>query len=261
MAQWAKVRFYYDTMLGSTGSTLAADSTDPGGDYSVDYIHNMLETNRWMSADTASPQYITYDAGEGMAKEADYLAILGHNLGAAGAAVVLQYSDDGFVADVNDAFAAEAVASDTVYLKEFTSPGPRRYWRLAITGASDRPAMAVCVWGRATELDYATSSFDPYGEETRAAVNISGGGYVAGVHTRYTEREMTLRFASADQILYDKLRAWREASGLGNFFVAWDRANHPGDVFLVRPDARFVNPLADGGLYRDVTLRLRGRKE
>lgn len=261
MSQWAKIKFYYETMLGSTGSVLTATSTAPG-DYSVAYLYNMLEINRWMTADGTNPHYISYDAGAGNAKTADYLAVLGHNLKSAGATVVLQYSNDN--ATYYDAFTAFAVAADTVVLKEFASPGAYRYWRLVIyvpTGLTVPVHMAVCIWGNTTELDYATASFDPHEQEAKADINLSYGGYVAGVHTRYIERSMTLRLDDADSILYAKIKTWWETSGLKNFFVAWETANNPSEVFLVRPDARFSNPLKNGGLYRDININLKGRKE
>lgn len=260
MATWSRVKFYYRTMLGSAGSSLAADSTAPG-DYSAEYLYDTLETTRWLSADSASPRHLTYDAGSGSSHGADYLAIAGHNLASTGATVALQYSTDGFATDVNDVFPAEAPATDGVFLKEFTDPGPHRHWRLRITGPSAPPSIAVCIWGLSTELDYAAASFDPNSEQTRATVNLSAGGYVTGVHTAYTERRMRLRFADADEALYDRIRAWREDHGLNNFFVAWERTNHPDEVYLMRSEPDFSNPLTSGGLYRDVTVNLIGRKD
>ncbi|HLC19117.1 MAG TPA: hypothetical protein VJM57_08920 [Thermodesulfobacteriota bacterium] len=261
MAAWEKVKFFYDTMLGTPGSTLAATSTTSSGDYSVDYLYNMLEVNMWMAADTTDPLYITFDAGTGNTADADYIVIWGHNLATAGATVSLQYSDDNFSLDINEVFAPEAVTTDAVYVKEFTSPGPRRYWRVEITGHTAPPQMTICLWGNKTELDYATASFDPYAQEVKANVNISQGGYLAGIHTMYTERQMTLTFNNADSVLYDRIRSWWETSGVKNFFVAWDHANSPGDVFLMRPDQRFKNPFKSGGIYRDITINLQGRKE
>ncbi|MEE9614857.1 MAG: hypothetical protein V3W31_07930 [Thermodesulfobacteriota bacterium] len=264
MATWSKVKFYYDTMLGSSGSTLTATSTESTGDYDADYIHNWLETNMWKAEDVglADPQYITYDAGAGNTKQADYLAILGHNMNTAGATVTLQYSTDNFAADINDAFTGEAPSADTVYLKEFTDPGAKRYWRLKISGhGSTTPYMAVCVWGRKTELDYATASFDPYEQETKAKVGVSYGGYVTGIHTQYTERELRFRFDDSDAALYSKIKAWHDDHGLKNFFVAWESANNPADVWLMRPSTRFRNPFNRTGLMRDVTIQLTGRKE
>src|SRR3990172_5387949 len=150
MSQWAKFKFFFDTMLGSTGSALAAGST-ASGDYSAAYLYNMLETNLWKAADTTSPVYITYDAGAGNTKQADYLAIIGHNLFSAGATIALQYSTDNFASDINDAFTAFAPSADTVILKEFTAVA-KRYWRLKITSTlSAAPYMAICVWGLKTE--------------------------------------------------------------------------------------------------------------
>lgn len=258
--EWAKVKFFYETMLGSAGSTFTAASTAVG-DYSVEYLYNMLETNMWLSADASSPQYITYDAGAGNVMTADYLAIIGHNLKSAGAAIKLQYSDDAFSAHAWDAFAAFVPVTDGAVLKEFQSPGAYRHWRLVIIGAALAPYMTIAIWGNATELDYATASFDPHGVEIKASVNFSYAGCVTGVHARYAERSMTLVFNDADADLYDRIKQWWETNGLRNFFVAWENVNSPSDVWLMRPDARFLNPLKAGGLYRDISIELRGRKE
>jgi hypothetical protein len=419
MAAWAKFKFFYETMLGSAGATLTATSTESSGDYDVDYLYNMLETNRWKAEDSGltDPQYIAYDAGAGNTKTADYLAILGHNLNTIGASAVLQNSNDNFVANVNNiiavrplndlAFVLEArivvngdvevwtngassapdgwtltggtIARDAVnfksgsygvaltrsgtntaffqniqnytYYKSKTvtfgawiktsvagqaglrigdgvgssvayhtgggdwewvtvtrtmdssatlfkvnfivettdgtayfdkavavegssvssidesdciqpSSGAKRYWRLKIAGfGSAPPEMAICVWGDKTELDYATASFDPYEQEEKAKVNLSYGGYVTGVHKQYTERRLNLRIDDADSVLYGKVKTWWETHGLKNLFVAWETANNPSDVWLMRQSPKFRNPFNRTGLYRDINIQLTGRKE
>jgi len=257
VASWAKIKFFWSTMLGSAGSTLTATSTASG--YDVANIYNMLETNMWKSA-SAADQAVHYDAGAGNAFSADYLVILGHNLGTIGASVLLQASATGAFAGEQTDVVNEAITADTVYLREFTSPGALRYWRLSLIGMSAAPYMTLCIWGDKTELDYASSSFDPNAEEVKAAVNLSQGGYVTGVHTRYTERSMRLRFNDADSTLYAKVKAWWDGSGLKNFFVAWENVNNQNDIFLMRPSATFNNPLVRGGAYRDITINLKGRK-
>ena len=258
--EWARIKFFYDTMLGSAGSTLTASST-AAGDYTAAYIYNMLETNMWLSADAASAQYVTYDAGAGSAKTADYLAVIGHNLKSAGASIKLQYSDDGFTTNIWDAFEGFIPVSDGAFLKEFASPGAYRHWRLVITGAAAPPYLTIATWGNATELDYATASFDPYCVEVKASVNLSYSGCVTGIHTRYAERSLSLVFNDADAELYGRLKAWWDTSGLRSFFVAWETANSPSDVWLMRPDLRFSSPLKSGGAYRDISVQLKGRKE
>lgn len=244
-------------MLAAAGSTLSATST-ASGDYDVNNLHNMLETNMWKAASAASPHYILYDAGVGSAKAADYICVIGHNLKSAGASIVLEYSNDnaGYTAALTD-----APAADTVYLREFANPGPFRYWRLKMTGMSIVPYMTLCIWGLKTELDYATADFDPHEHSWKASVNQSQGGYITGVHAQYAERQLSLKFEDADTALYTAVKAWWDASGLKNFFVAWEIANNPNDVYLMRPDTRFVNPLTNGGLYRNITINLTGRKE
>lgn len=255
---WNKIKFFYDSIPAASGAVLGA--TTQRTDAQVENISNMMEVNMWAASEAIDPTYITADLGAANPqKAADYLVVYGHNLGSAGAAVVLQYSLDG-VAFI-DAFTGLTLPSDAVFLKEFTQTPEARYWRFKITGCSAPPYISICLWGMKTELDYASASFDPYAQEVSALVNMSYGGYVTGVHTQYVERALSLRFEDADMVLYNKVKNWWETSGLQNFFVAWENANNPTDVFLMRPEARFNNPLKHGGFRRDITINLAGRKE
>jgi len=256
MAIWGKINFFYDTMLGSAGSALTATST-AAGDYLVSYIYNMLETNMWKASSSAN-QTLSYDAGAGNTKGADYISILGHNLKTAGASIYLEWSDNN--SNWTQAW-SDTPTADTIYLKEFTQTAAHRYWRLRITGASVAVYMTLCIWGLKTELDYCTAEFDPYGQEVKANRNFSQGGYVTGIHTMYAERQIALTFEDADAALYGLIKTWWETSGLKNFFMAWEIDNNPNDVYLMRPDAKFFNPLTNGGLYRNVNINLTGRKE
>jgi len=137
-----------------------------------------------------------------------------------------------------------------------------RYWRRKIGGTlTVAPKAAISIWGNKTELDYARASFDPNAEEIKANVNISDTGYLLGIHRRFIERSMSLSFPDSDQAFYDTVKAWWDGNGLNNFFVAWEHANNPSDVFLMHPDPKFSAPLTNGGAYRDVTIKLKGRKE
>lgn len=140
-----------------------------------------------------------------------------------------------------------------------------RWSRLKITaeGASlsAAPEMAICIWGNKTELGRARVDFDPHGQTHKANINIGPTGYVLGIHNKHVQRDMTLAFPNADSALYDKVAAWRDGSGLKNFFVAWERSNHPEDVFLMRPDPKFFNPFRHGGTRRAVSIKLLGRAE
>lgn len=165
------------------------------------------------------------------------------------------------IVDWTDAFTGYTPTTDKAIVKEFTTQ-TKRFWRVKISGTPTAVvSMAICFWGELTELDYATRSFDPYGQKNNANVNISHTGYVLGIHNKFIERNMRLGFSDADSTLYDKINAWIENNGMKNFFVAWEDANNPDDIFLMRPDKTMNNPLVRGGIYRNITIKLIGRKE
>ncbi len=153
-----------------------------------------------------------------------------------------------------------SVSPDDVSDLVLPSSNYARYWRLKITGHTIEPYMAICIWGLKTELDYVSAGFDPYEEEIKANVTRSDTGYVLGVHDRYRERRMTLRFEDADDDLYQKIKDWWDGNGLKNFFVAWERGNKPDDVFLMMPEPKFNNPFKMTG-RRDIAISLVGRRE
>lgn len=257
MADWAKIKFYWRSVLGLDGSSLEASSTFDGT--SVANISNMLETNLWQAAEAQGTHHITFDSGESMAHEADYIGVSGHNFASSGVLFTLQYSTDGIT--YSDAFTPFTPLSDKAFIKEFESPGFFRYWRLALSGSTVPPFIYIGALGKRTELDYASASFDPNEQEVKSTVNLSNGGYLAGAHARYVERTVTIRFDDADEALYAKVRDWWEEGGARNFFVAWESSSHPDDVFLMRPGQRFSNPLKAGGGARDIVISLTGRKE
>jgi hypothetical protein len=171
----------------------------------------------------------------------------------------VEYSNDNFSGDIHEAFANTEVLSDGTLLIEFASQ-TERYWRVRISNAASPVFMTLCMLGEKTELDLARSSYDPLSFQEQATVNITTGGVTAGIHEAYVEREFSLAFAKMDDTLYQKLLAWREASGAQQIFVAWETANNPDDVFLVYPTGRFHCPFISGGLYRTTTLNFKGRK-
>ena len=190
----------------------------------------------------------------------DYLIIHGHNLYTAGATVTLQYSDDRFLSDVNDAFTGEAVTADTTYLKEFTAQTDR-YWRLKIENATVAPQIEIMYWGETVELEYCENSFDPNAFDDKATVNVSQTGYVLGIYEKFKERSFTLSWNEAESDLYDKIVALVDEVGRENFVIAWETESHSDDVFLVRIAGDFNNPYVRQAQYRDIKLQLTGRVE
>ena len=263
MATWAKVKFYYDKMFGSSGSILTATST-ASGNYDVEYLFNMLETNMWKALNIAT-HYITYDAGVGNLKTADYIAVIGHNLFSDGGSsmamnIRVEFSSDNFSSDINLAFNNTQPTSDDAFVIEFPAQ-TARYWRVRTSNAASAVYMTLCNLGEKTELDYASSSFDPHAQNRKVNQNISYGGYVTGVHEQFIERSMSLSFHDADSTLYAKVKDWIDINGVKNFFVAWDLVNNPTEVFLMRAQSDASNPLTNNGAYRNITINLKGRKQ
>lgn len=251
---WAKPKIYWkDSLFG-----LSATSTATGFD--VDNLLNRKEGDFWKATSTAD-QYITFDAGVGNTYQADYLVISGHNLNTIGATLTLQYSTDNFSGDINDAFTGYTPTSDLTLRKEFTSQD-KRYWRIKISGTPSAAAqMAIAYYGEKVELDYVDVSFDPNRQNRKAEVSVTQGGYVSGIHTAYTERQMSLKWQPIEIAIHDKIVALWETNGLKNFVIVWDETDHAADIFLMRMEASFNNPFVRGGLYRNVSLNLKGRKE
>ena len=250
---WNPIELYYQHGLSGLVATSEADG------YPVSSILDRIDGTLWKGTGIGT-QYLTFDAGSGKTYSPDFLLIFCHNLGTAGATVVLQHSSDNFASDVNDYFAAFVPADDKVILKLFATSA-KRYSRLKISGASVVPWIAMGYWGQRTVLDYA-DQMTPYDVERKANVNVGDSGYVQGIHKKYDEWGLMIKFADAEDDLVAKVRAWEETVELGLFGVGWDPGDHSTDVRVMRrKDGKFKAPLKVGGLYADITMDLIGRRE
>ncbi len=257
MSAWNKIKFFWDNIFGIVGGTLTASSTATG--YDKANIHNGLEVNSW-KATSAADQWLRIDTYSA-STTANALVVHGHNLGTVSADLSVWYSTTGaWAGEQVAAKTATAITSDNTILFEFAEQ-TARYWGIFMSGSmTAAPEIQNAVLCNKTELDYASTSFDPHGQTAVSEVNITQGGYVSGIFTSHIEREMSLAFQAADAALYAKVKDWWERNGMKQFFVAYETANSPNDVFLMRPDGKFNNPLTNGGAYRDITINLKGRK-
>lgn len=250
---WSPIEIYYAHSL--TG--LVATSEVSG--YPVANILNRIDGNCWKATSNAM-QYITFDAGAGNTYSPDYDLIFNHNLGTAGATISLQYSTDNFASDVHDIYTPFVPANNKAILKLFTTQA-KRYWRRKISGASVAPWIALSQWGPRTVLDYA-DAINPHDLENKAVVNVGDTGIVQGIHDKFTEYALLVRFLDADSTLLSKVQAWESAVGLGLFGMRWEPGDHSADIRLMRrKDGKFSAPLKEGGAYTDITMNLIGRKE
>ena len=155
----------------------------------------------------------------------------------------------------------ETVQVASTKLWEFTDTGAHKYWKWTTTSPGNTTEMSMLQWGLKTELDYASSEFDPHAQKHMADRHVSYHGYVTGIHEQFIERSMMLNFTHVDSTLYAKVKRWVDDNRMKNFFVAWEFANNETEVFLMRSDGNFNNPLKLGGAYRDINISLVGRAE
>ena len=144
-------------------------------------------------------------------------------------------------------------------LQEFTQL-QSRYQKLTLSNCLVAPQCSIGYWGEGKELDYVDRSFDPKGIERKANINMSETRYMSGVHEKYTERSMTLAWEDAEDALYQILADWAETIGLLNFIIGWELESHPDEIYLMHADPKFINPFTRGGAYRDIVIKLLGRK-
>ena len=254
---WAKIKIFYANVLAN----LTATTTAAG--YAVANLLDWKEGSWWKASNTTVPMYINPTTGPGGGENlaADYLFISGHNLSTIGATITLQRSTTGAWGGEEVNVVTFAPTNDRTFVKLF-SWFKDDYWRLRITGTlSAAPFMAICVWGELTELNFVTVSFDPYGETVKVNTKITQGGVVSGRHIKYSERKIKLTFNNEADSIYQKVKTFWENHGLKNFGLGWETTEHPDDIFLMRHDENFNNPFVKTGLYRNITLNLKGRKE
>lgn len=255
--QGAVLKFYWDSILDDVGSSFSVTSTSTG-DYALTSMTNWMEVNRWKASSSATQNFIYEGA---TTKEADYFAIAGHNLNTAGATITLQASSSTAFAGEQSTIFIEAPGNDRSFLKEFTSPGQGiKAWKIILSGQTTACYISVCALGTRTELDYINPSFDPYAQEIKANTNMSYGGYVTGTHVKYTERQVNILLSNKTTSIYNKVKTWWETHQLKNFFMTWDITNDSTNIWLMRGDERFNNPISVDQ-YRNINLNLIGRKE
>jgi len=254
--QGSKLKFFWGSFLNDYTSFRLLGTTLSTGDYSIDYMFNWLEVNSFKGVASPSGNGDFYFDGSTNYK-CDYLLIAGHNLN--GLTLGLHSSTDGNYAGEEILQWTEPVNSSGIFLKEFSSISVP-YYRIYYTSSTSlEPSIKIMSLGTKTELDYIQPPFDPYGQETKANVNLSQGGYVTGIHEKYTERDIQINLLNQSTSVYNAIKTWRETHGVQNFAMAWDSTGSSADVWLVRPDMSFKNPINVNHL-RDITINLKGRK-
>lgn len=179
----------YDNIFDAT---VTATDTEATGDYAAAYIQDLRPYTTWKAASSGT-KYLTIDAGAAVA--ADSLAIFSHNLSTASATVSLESSTTGaWAGEEVEQVAGFAPTTDLVIMKTFTQ-ATIRYWRVKIVTASVVVEIGVCMLGDRMDFPvYPDSPFTPKSEAINATAEISKGGHLLGVTSRFSPIDISVSF-------------------------------------------------------------------
>jgi hypothetical protein len=188
----AKPLICYKSILPDATVSLTGTGTASG--YALANIQDYKSYTLWKSDQVAAVVNIDIDLGVGNTADADYIAIVNHNLNTLAASVKVM-GDAGTPASV-ERLAAVVPGEDGVTVKTWTAPGAFRYWRVQITDSvalpfDAAPFAAVILLGLKTELpEYLAPGFAPFNRGVELSGTRSRGGhFLAGITRGLTHRD------------------------------------------------------------------------
>lgn len=252
----------YLTMLTGNVTTIA----DPGSasGYPITNIKDLKSYSLWKSSVLTSPIQIDVDNG-GVAQNADYVALVNHNLFTLGA--TLTVLADTFTPPTTVRLAAFTPGEDGVTLRTITAPGALRYWRFTITDPSPPFAVAPYIGnlfcGMRTDLpEYMDPGFEPYFDDVEVEGVSSRKGHFLGAVTRGHAHDGVIACGAAGAARADYtggLKAFIDYANLRKPFVfVLDRDDTDFDdarYVRLRDDAR-IERVSVGGSWARLAYRI-----
>lgn len=247
----------YDNRLDDGVPT--ASSTAAG--YSELNLTDWRTYTYWMPSG-AAPQYVTVDCG--VAKSADSLGIIGHDLYTRNAQISIEASNDNFASDITTVLAPFTPASDKVIFKTFAAVS-KRYWRLKLGSFTAAPFIAILdIGSRMTFEKLLAGGYDPQGEEIRSSSERSTQGQLLGSVISHIRRRFAPGWGRLSNAFINQtfLPAWdAHISKMKPFFWVWNFGDDPDNAVLVTIPADFKLNIPYGSIYRSLSLELVGVKE
>ncbi len=236
----------WDNKIHASASTLAADS-ETASDLTgpVNNLTNWKTFSRWKSDEGPGFAQMDFRVDLGSNIAITSFGLAGHNLNTVGAEITLQYSNDNFAADINDAVAASSPSDDEAFLKTFSSIS-ERYWRVLVS-AGYTADIEVGVWHIGPHLtmpELPESGFNPDAQDTDTQSELSRNGHLLGSVQRFRMRKISVQFKFlTDAFIQNTFKpAWENYFSTGEpFFWVWDITNHSDEVYLVRISTPSLN--------------------
>ncbi|MFA4871354.1 MAG: LamG-like jellyroll fold domain-containing protein, partial [Pedobacter sp.] len=249
-------KILYNSIL--IGAVLSA--TDTATDFDVQNIKDYRPYTWWQAASIGT-KYITIDCG--VAKSADCLGIVGHNLSSTNDTVSLESSTDGIT--YTERITGFVPTSDKAIMKKFTSASAR-YWRIKIIAPSVAPKLAVAFLGVSLNFPYPPDvPYIPYKETVEADVAEGKKGHLLGASLKFKSLNIDANFSNLERawtINEFKLFWDNHGSKLLSFFYGWDLVNYPDWAFYVNcEDMDFGLPMSVLLYIDSISLRMKGVSE
>ncbi|MBT9165246.1 MAG: hypothetical protein DDT23_01261 [candidate division WS2 bacterium] len=239
--------------------TPTATSTAPG--FSVLNIRDGKTYTHWRAVG-AGANFITVDCG--VARSADCLAIIGHNLGTANASVFVETSTDN--ASWTDRFPRFIPSSDRALFVTFPLTFAR-FWRFGTVTTTAIPFLAVVMLGNRLTFPFPPDTpYIPCRESIEAESAIGKTGQILGSVMRFKPIEISARFSNLTRawVMNNFMPFWNShASNLRPFFWAWDITAFPDMVFFVTIDkeSSFEMPMSILPFIDSIELNMKGVME
>lgn len=252
----AKPIFLFDNRF-SDGVPVAS-STDEG--YNVLHIRDYRVYTFWQAA-AAGTNSIGVDCG--VAKSADCLGIISHNLFTAGAQVSVESSTDN--ATWTTRLAAFMPSSNKAILRLFDAASAR-YWRVTIVNSGTiKPKIAVLMLGNRFVFErYLFGEFNPTPERIESRSGVGKRGYLFGrtiEHVRY-EFRLSWQNLTDTWVRNTFMPAWDNHISLGKpVFFAVDIDRFPNDIYYLALADGFALNAPYNPVRRNLELEMVGYKE
>jgi len=212
-----------------TAAQITADQEAAG--YPDDRLVDLRPYMRWKGTSSAN-QNITFNIG--FSKSADAIGICGHNLGTAGATVLVQYWTG---AAWSSASGPVLATNDKPILMLFTTQAGTQ-WRVALTGMTATPEIGVIMLGDLLTMEKPIhGTWDPDSQTTQAEGHLSKTGELLQATVRFHEYNLSAEFARLSKAWADtNLIPFWENHGrqLKPFFFSRDPTSFPEDLRFVR---------------------------
>ncbi|MBT9169413.1 MAG: hypothetical protein DDT19_02772 [Syntrophomonadaceae bacterium] len=235
-------------------------ATSAAAGFSVLNIRDGRTHTHWRAAHTGT-NFISVDCG--IARSANCVAVISHNLLSSGTTFSVESSTDNITWTVR--LAGFTPSSDRAFLRRFTS-ATARFWRVR-TDAIGFPFLGVVMLGNELVFPFPPDTpYTPYRESIEAESSTGKTGHILGSVIRFKSIEISARFSNFPRgwVINNFKPFWNShASRLRPFFWAWDITAFPDMVFFVTIDkeSSFEMPMSILPFVDSIELNMRGVME